>query len=82
VNDTHVLNQLTFTIRTETEVLATPRGIENALRVLSDLGPMAGVGVFFGDSSLNANFFRVWGKRVNDLINHGIGWNGQPIEAR
>jgi hypothetical protein len=77
-----VLNQLIYTIRTETEILATPRGLANALQVLNDLGPTTGVAVFFGDSSLNARFFRVWGQRLDDLINRGIGWNGQPIDAR
>jgi len=76
----HELNTNTFTIRTESTVLKTVTGIENALDAIASLSTIDHVGVFMGDKlSMSAVQFRVWGNRMNRLINHNIGWDGRTV---
>jgi hypothetical protein len=76
----HELNTNTFTIRTEAKILKTVVGIENALNAISKLDTIDHVGVFMGDKlSMSAVQFRVWGNRMNRLINHNIGWDGRAV---
>ena len=76
----HELNTNTFTIRTEAKILKTVVGIENALNAISKLDTIDHVGVFMGEKlSMSAVQFRVWGNRMNRLINHNIGWDGRAV---
>ena len=76
----HELNTNTFTIRTQAKILKTVVGIENALNAISKLDTIDHVGVFMGDKlSMSAVQFRVWGNRMNRLINHNIGWDGRAV---
>lgn len=75
----HVLNTTTFTIRTESEVIATTVGISNALDIVRNLADRSGVGVFFDGTSMSAMFFTGWATKIDRLINHGIGWDGKKV---
>jgi hypothetical protein len=74
------LNTNIFIIRSESKIIKTVVGIENALDALSTLPTINHIGIFMGDKlSMSAVQFRVWGTRMNRLINHNIGSDGQPV---
>jgi hypothetical protein len=76
----HELNTNTFTIRTEAKVIKTVIGIENALNAIASLETIDHVGVFMEDKlSMSAVQFKIWGNRMNRLINHNIGWDGRSV---
>jgi hypothetical protein len=78
----HEINTSAFVIRTETKVLKTVIGIENALRAIAKLDTIDHVGVFMEDKlSMSAVQFQAWGTRMHRLVNQNIGWDGKPVNA-
>jgi hypothetical protein len=74
----HTLNTSTYTIRTESDVLATVVGISTALTAVQELETRQSVAVFKDDEFLmSASHFSIWAKRMNRLLNEGIGWDGK-----
>jgi hypothetical protein len=79
----HTYNTSMFTIRTRTEVIATVIGVAEAVKTVENLQDRSGVGVFMdgvqAELEMSANRFLIFGKKMDRLINHNIGWDGKKI---
>ena len=70
----HTLNTATYTIRTESDVLAIVVGISTALTTVEALETRNRVGVFMENGfEMSAAHFSIWAKRMTRLVNDGIG---------
>jgi hypothetical protein len=74
----HSINTNTYIITNGEYTFAQVRGIADALEQVNMLQNKRGVSIYENGSYFcDATFFASWARRMDNLINRGIGWNGE-----